>query len=63
MNTLVAQQTLPTAVLHVEMQHLIDDLQFLIGRPEECTFLLDQFRRIHDRRTCVEDREQFERPL
>jgi hypothetical protein len=45
------------------MQHLIDDLQFLIGRPEECGFLRDQLRGIHDRRICVEEREQFDRPL
>jgi hypothetical protein len=41
------------------MQRLMDDLQFLIARPEESAFLLDQIRSIHDRRTCVE-REQVE---
>jgi hypothetical protein len=44
----------PTALWQIKMQHLMDDLQFLIGRPEECAFLMDQIRSIHDRRTCVE---------
>jgi hypothetical protein len=49
----------PPAPWQEVMQHLMDDLQFLIARPEECAFLLDKIRSIHDRRTRVE-REQFE---
>lgn len=42
------------------LARLIHDLKFLLGRPEEIRFVVDQVSQIHHRRLWVEEREQHE---
>jgi hypothetical protein len=42
------------------LRQMMDDLQFLIGRPEEDSWIRDLFASVHYRREWVEEREQHE---
>lgn len=48
-------------VLADDFRLMMDDLQFLAGRPEEWAYIEDKLREIHHRRMWVEEREQYER--
>lgn len=39
---------------------MMDDLQFLVGRPEEAAWVRDLFASVHYRREWVAEREQYE---
>ena len=44
-----------------EYRQMVDDLEFLIGRPEEAAFVHDKMAEIRHRRLWVEEREAHER--
>jgi hypothetical protein len=45
---------------HEALSVMLNDLQYLLGRPEEADFVFDQMKAIHYRREWVEEREHFE---
>lgn len=51
----------PQGVWRARFRRCLDDLQFLVGRPDELRRLGDWFEQIHHRREWVEEREQHER--
>lgn len=55
--TLRLRATLRDSAHHVKFRAMIDDLQFLIGRPEEAAFIADLERAVHHRRLWVQERE------
>ena len=45
----------------VHLKQLMDDLTFLMGRPEEESWVLDMMESVHYRRDWVLEREAYER--